>query len=401
VPRKPLEGVRILDFTAFWAGPSSTHLLGTLGADIVKIEARHRPDGMRLATTAPVSDPDWMERGPTFHANNPGKRSVLVDMTHPEGRALLLRLAARCDGVIENFTPRVMENTGLLYEDFAAVNPSIVMVRMPGFGLDGPWRDHSGFAQTMEQTSGMGWMCGYRDAKPIVRSTCDPIAGMHAAVAFLAALDHRDRTGVGQMIELPMVEVALQGTAEQTITWSADGFLLERDGNRGPYAAPQGVYPCEGDEQWIAISVADDVQWRALVDVVADPRLATDEYATRAQRHAGHDRIDAVLDQWTEGRGRDDLVGALLAAGVPAAPVWPQSYLDELPQLDARGYWQQVRHPVMGDVQLPATGIWSEDLDLTYAASAPLLGQHTDEVLRAMGVSDDEVRHLREVGAVG
>jgi crotonobetainyl-CoA:carnitine CoA-transferase CaiB-like acyl-CoA transferase len=406
VTRRPLAGVRILDFTAFWAGPAATHLLRTLGAEVVKVEARKRPDGMRMATIAKVTDPDWLERGPTFHAVNPGKQSILVDMTTPEGRAVLLQLAAGVDGVIENFTPRVMQNAHLLYEDFAAVNPGIVMVRMPGFGLDGPWRDHSGFAQTMEQTSGMGWMCGYRDAKPIVRSTCDPIAGAHAALAFLAALDHRERTGEGQLVELPMVEVALQVTAEQTTTWSADGFLLERDGNRGPYAAPQGLYACQphsqrGDEQWVAISVAEDAQWHTLVDVVDDARLRDGALATRAARHAQHDRIDDVLGEWTASRDRDDVVAALLAPGVPAAPVWNQSFIDEIAQFDARGYWQRVTHPVVGELQLPASGLWSSSFDLSYEASAPTLGQHTDDVLLAAGVAPDELRSLRERGIVG
>lgn len=397
---RPLDGVRILDFTAFWAGPAATHVLCTLGAEVIKVEARRRPDGMRMATIAPVTDPDWLERGPTFHAVNPGKKSILVDMTQPEGRDVLLRLAATCDGVIENFTPRVMENARLLYEDFAAVNPRLVMVRMPGFGLDGPWRDFSGFAQTMEQTSGMGWMCGYRDAQPIVRSTCDPIAGMHAAAAFLAALDHRDRTGEGQMIELPMVEVALQITAEQTVTWSADGYLLERDGNRSAHAAPQGTYPC-GDDEWLAVSVVDDRQWQALVGVVGDPRLDDETLRSAAARHARHDDIDTAIAAWAAQRPRPEALDLLLRAGVPAAPVWNQSFIDEIDHLAARGYWQRVEHPVVGEVQLPASGMWSRSLDLAYPGAAPLLGADTDDVLLGTGIAPDELAALRERGIVG
>ncbi|HEX7094695.1 MAG TPA: CoA transferase [Acidimicrobiales bacterium] len=398
---RPLDGVRILDFTAFWAGPAATHVLRTLGAEVIKVEARRRPDGMRMATIAKVTDPHWLERGPTFHAVNPGKKSILVDMTRPEGRDVLLRLAATCDGVIENFTPRVMENARLLYEDFAAVNPRLIMVRMPGFGLDGPWRDFSGFAQTMEQTSGMGWMCGYRDAKPIVRSTCDPIAGMHAALAFLAALDHRDRTGEGQMIELPMVEVALQITAEQTTTWSADGYLLERDGNRSAHAAPQGLYACRGDEQWLAVSIADDTQWDALVRVIGDPRLKDEALRDAAARHARHDDIDAVIASWARERDLMAAVDELLRAGVPAAPVWNQSFIDEIEHLDQRGYWQHVQHPIVGDLQLPSTGMWSSTLDLSYTGAAPMLGSDTDEVLLGAGITPDELEQLRSLGVVG
>jgi crotonobetainyl-CoA:carnitine CoA-transferase CaiB-like acyl-CoA transferase len=398
---KPLAGVRILDFTAFWAGPSATHLLATLGADVVKVEAQQRPDGMRMATVAPMSDPNWMEQGPTFHAANPGKRSILVDMTSAAGRDVLLRLAASADGVIENFTPRVMENASLRWEDLAAVNPELVMVRVPGFGLDGPWRDRSAFGQTIEQTSGMGWLCGHHDAPPIVRSTCDPIAGFHAALAFLAALDHRDRTGVGQLVEVPMIETALQITAEQTITWSADGVLLERDGNRSPHAAPQGLYACGGEEQWLALSIATDDQWRALVTQVGDEGLRDPALATAAGRHAHHDRIDAVLERWAAGLDRDAAVAGLLRTGVPAAPVSNQSFIDEIPQLLDRGYWQHVQHPVMGDVQLPSTGMWSTSIDLGYAAGAPIFGAHTDEVLLDAGFTPDEIAALRASKSIG
>lgn len=398
---RPLEGVRILDFTAFWAGPAATHVLRSLGAEVLKVEARRRPDGMRMATIAPVTDAHWLERGPTFHAVNPGKKSILIDMTTPEGRDVLLRLAATCDGVIENFTPRVMENASLLYDDFAAVNPRLVMVRMPGFGTEGPWRDFSGFAQTMEQTSGMGWMCGYHDEKPIVRSTCDPLAGMHAAVAFLAALDHRDRTGHGQVVELPMVEVALQVTAEQTTTWSASGYLQERDGNRGPYAAPQGVYRCAGDEQYIALSVVDDAQWQALLEIVGHDGLRDPALADRSVRHGRHDEIDRILDEWAADLDRDSTVESLLKAGVPAAPVWNQSFIDDISHLDQRGYWQPLTHSVVGDIQLPSSGMWSSSIDLSYTATAPLLGEHTDEVLLAAGIDSDELARLRAAGIVG
>lgn len=401
VRAKPLAGVRIIDFTAFWAGPSGTHLLATLGADVIKVEARKRPDGMRMATVAPTTDPNWMEQGPTFHAANPGKRSILVDMSTAAGRDVLLRLVAGADGVVENFTPRVMENAHLAWGDLVAVNPALVMVRVPGFGLGGPWRDRSAFGQTIEQTSGMGWLCGHADAPPIVRSTCDPIAGFHAALALLAALDHRDRTGQGQLVEVPMIETALQITAEQTITWSADRVLLERNGNRSPHTAPQGLYACLGEQQWLALSVATDEQWRSLCDVVGDDRLAGDELASAAGRHAAHDRIDEVLAECAAGADRDELVARLLAAAVPVAPVSDQSFIDEIPQLTARGYWQRLPHTVMGTVQLPSTGMYSTSIDLGYASSAPIFGAHTDEVLLGAGITAEELAALRAAGTVG
>jgi crotonobetainyl-CoA:carnitine CoA-transferase CaiB-like acyl-CoA transferase/MFS family permease len=402
-PRRPLDGVTVVDLTAFWAGPAATHLLATLGADVVKVEAPKRPDGMRFATVRSADDPDWMEYGPTFHGTNPAKRSVTIDFSVPEGREVLLRLVERADVVVENFTPRVMVNAGLDYDELRARRPDIVMLRMPAFGLDGPWRDHSGFAQTMEQTTGIAWLTGTPEVDPLVRSTIDPIAGIHGAFAVLAALEHRRRTGEGQLIEMPMSDVALNVAAEPIVTWSAYGHLMERQGNRGPAGAPQGAYRCAGDDQWVAISVRSDDEWQALVGLVGAPAWATDPgLATRAGRRARHDEIDAHIGEWSAALEPAAAVDALHAAGVPAAIVWPQMIQDELPQLAQRGFTQWLDHPVAGRVGHPGTGLRSPQLDLAYRAPAPTVGQHTVEVLtELLGLGPDELDALAELGAIG
>jgi crotonobetainyl-CoA:carnitine CoA-transferase CaiB-like acyl-CoA transferase len=400
---RPLSGVTVLDFTAFWAGPAATHLLATLGADVVKIESPTRPDGMRFATTRPPHDPEWVEYSPTFHASNPGKRSVAIDFSTPRGRELLFRLVEHADVVVENFTPRVMSNAGLDYDALVARRPDLIMVRMPAFGLDGPWRDRSGFAQTSEQVSGIAWLTGTPEVEPIVRSTVDPIAGIHGAVAVLAALDHRRRTGRGQLVEVPMAEVALNVAAEPIVTWSAYGALLDRQGARGPHGAPQGVYACRGDEQWVALSITDDGAWRALSAALGDPGWTRDpDLATAAGRRARHEDIDRELRMSFADGDRDDVVERLLAAGVKAAPVWDQNVQDELPQLAHRGFTQWLTHPVAGTVGLPGIGLRSPQFDTSYRAPAPTVGQHTAEVLRErLGLSRAELATLEASGAIG
>jgi crotonobetainyl-CoA:carnitine CoA-transferase CaiB-like acyl-CoA transferase len=400
---RPLDGVRVLDFTAFWAGPAATHLLATLGADVVKIESPTRPDGMRFATTRPPTDPEWVEYSPTFHGTNPGKRSVAIDFSTPEGRELVLRLVEHADVVVENFTPRVMPNVGLDFGDLVVRRPDLIMLRMPAFGLDGPWRDHSGFAQTSEQVSGIAWLTGTPEVEPLVRSTVDPIAGIHGAVAVLAALAQRRRSGLGQLIELPMAEVALNVAAEPIVTWSAYGALLERQGDRGPNGVPQGVYACRGEEQWVALSITSDDQWRALGTLLGEPPWVLDgALATRSGRRAKHDDVDRELATWFARQDRDDVAARLLADGIHAAPVWDQNVQDELPQLAARGFTQFLDHPVAGRVGLPGTGLRSAQFDLHYRAPAPTVGQHTGEVLRELlDLGDEEVGVLVERGVIG
>jgi crotonobetainyl-CoA:carnitine CoA-transferase CaiB-like acyl-CoA transferase len=389
----PLAGVTVLDLTAFWAGPACTHQLATLGADVIKIESPTRPDGMRFATVRPPSESDWMEYGPTFHGTNPAKRSVTVDFSKPEGRELVLRLVERADVVVENFTPRVLHNVQLEYDDLVARRADVILLRMPAFGLDGPWRDRPGFAQTTEQVSGIAWMTGEAGGEAVVRSTIDPIAGIHGAFVVLAALEHRDRTGEGQQIEMPMAEVALNVAAEPIVTWAAYGTLLERAGNRGAPGAPQGVYACIGEEQWVALSISTDDDWRALIDVVGDPALAA-----YTDRRAAHDEIDAHLARWFASRDRDDAVSALLAAGVLAAPVWDQMIQDELPQLAERGFTQWLDHPVAGRVGYPGTGVRADTFDNSYRTPAPTVGQHTNEVLHELGLTDAEIARLAALG---
>ena len=400
----PFAGLRVLDFTMFWAGPFVGHFLATLGADVIKVEAIQRPDGIRFASTAqPTSDRSW-EWSAMFHGMNAGKRGITLDLSRPRGVELARALAARADVLVENFSPRVLDNVGLRWDELARDNPGLVMVRMPAFGLDGPWRDRTGFAQTMEQVSGMAWVTGYADGPPLIpRGPCDPLAGMHAILALLVALEHRRRTGEGQLVESTMVEAALNATADQVLERQAYGRFAGRDGNRGPVAAPPNLYACRGEEQWLAIAVATDPQWAALVDVLGHPAWATDpRLATARGRRAAHDAIDDALARICRDADRDALVDRLLAAGVPAAPVVHPTTLATNPQLRARGFLESVEHPVTGSHELPGLPMRFSDLPRWYRAPAPTLGQHTAAVLReALDLDDAEIETLRAERIIG
>jgi crotonobetainyl-CoA:carnitine CoA-transferase CaiB-like acyl-CoA transferase len=307
----PLEGLRVLDLTAWWAGPSATHLLASLGADVVHVESVSRPDGLRMiGGMMRAHYPQWWDAAPHFQHTNSNKRGITLDLTKPKGLALAEQLIAKSDVVMENFTPRVLENFGLTWERVHGLNPRTILMRMPAFGLSGPWRDMPGFAQTMEQLSGLAWVTGHRDDQPrIPRGPCDPVAGMHAAFALLVALERRKRTGRGHLVESTMVESALNMAAEQVVEWTAHQTLLGREGNRSRLAAPQGLYPCaDGErptEKWLALSVASDAQWRRLRSLLGEPAWAMDPALdTLAGRRAAHDAIDTELRTWTGERSR-------------------------------------------------------------------------------------------------
>jgi crotonobetainyl-CoA:carnitine CoA-transferase CaiB-like acyl-CoA transferase len=402
----PLAGLRVVDCTAWWAGPAATHMLGTLGADVIKIESVTRPDLMRYTSTQPPTEDQWWEWGPLFHGANHNKRGITLDLTRREGRDLLLRLVADADVLLENFTPRVMENFGLGWDALHATNPNLLMVRLPAYGLSGPWRDRTGFAQTMEGITGMAWVTGWPDGPPLLpRGACDPLAAMHAVFATMLALRDREQSNQGHLVEVTMIEAALNAAAEQVVEHGASGTLLERQGNRGPLAAPQNVYQCAGDEDWLAIAVTDDGQWRRLRDVLGDPEWARDPALdTDRGRRAAHDRIDDELAEWCATRDARATVDALCEAGVPAGHVVDGRDIAHNPQLLHRGYFGREHHPVTGEHPIPTVPfqLASRRGCDWISRAAPTLGEHNREVLGGeLGLTDDELADLEASGLIG
>lgn len=404
----PFEGLRVLDLTAFWAGPAGTSFLGELGADVIKVESIQRPDFMRFAGS--VRNETMWEWNPINHGCNSNKRDITLHVDSPEGKALLEKLIAQADVVIENFSPRVMENWGLGWDAIHALNPQAIFVRMPSFGLDGPWRDRTGFAMNIEQVSGLAWLTGYDHIPLVVRGACDPVGGMHAVFALILALEARRETGEGQLVEVPLVEPAINIAAEQVIELSAYGAFLERTQNRGPYAAPQGVYPCKDLFEtgecpgYVALAVATDAQWEALRVALGEPAwAASPELANAAGRRAAHDEIDEHIRAWTGARTRKEAADTLLAAGVPAQECINAHTLYPNPQLAHRGFFQEFTHELVGELRYPGQPMSFSGLPRRLRREpAPMLGQHNEEILREeLGLSDAEIEALREAKVIG
>ena len=400
----PLDGVRVVDMTAFWAGPYATLVLASLGADVIHIESVQRPDGMRFGSARTPADDSWWEFGPTFHHANVGKRSVTLDLTRPEGMELLHRLIAVSDALVENFSPRVIDQFGLDWDTVSTLNPRMVMARMPAFGLDGPWRDRVGFAQTMEQISGMCWLSGYPDTAPqLARGPSDPLAGLHAAYAVICGLHAREHTGKGSFVEATMVETALNAAAEQVVEYSATGHLMARDANHHPHACPQGVYACS-DSRQIALSVETDQHWLGLLAAV--PELDLDqvpESAALADRFSVRHAFDERLSRWCANLAASDVVERLISFGVPAAELENSRGGDRNPQVNARGFYEAVEHRLAGTHRFPAFPVrFGRQPDRWFTRPAPTLGEHNTEVLGGLlGLGDEELARLEASQIIG
>lgn len=405
----PLAGLRVLDLTSLFAGPFFTRLLAMFGAEVIHLESVGRPDLYRMYSTRQVGrDDQWHEWVPNFAGMNTNKLGLTLDLRAQRGRELFLDLVETCDVVVENFSARVMDNLNLGFGELRSRRPDIVMVRMPGFGLDGPWRDVPAFAPIIEDASGVTWLTGYADEKPQeAQSVGDPNAALHALAGTLLALIHRERTGKGALVEAPMIGAALNIAAEQVIEHSAYGRTLTRNGNRGATAAPQGLYLSSDIDEfgnrdcWVAIAVETDGQWRALRRIVptVDPDAVLDGSAARLEMHGD---IDEALSEWCATRSADQIVEELWPAGVPVAKVIAPHHQGDLPQLQAREFFEVVNHPVMGAGRYDTFAAkFSAGPRQRNRTPAPTLGQHTDDLLVALGCSREELTELEAQGIIG
>jgi crotonobetainyl-CoA:carnitine CoA-transferase CaiB-like acyl-CoA transferase len=410
-PPLPFEGLRVLDFTAFWAGPVIGSFFAMLGAEVIHVESTVRPDGARMNTCKDLSDGHWWEWSPIFECWNTNKKSLTLDLSSEDGRSLARQFVAYSDIVIENFSPRVMENWGLDYESLAQINEDIIMVRAPAFGLSGDLRDRVGYAQTLEHVSGLAFLTGEPSGPPTtLNGVCDPLGGTHAAIATTLALEHRRRTGEGMLVEAPMLGAALNAAAAQIVQFSATGNVLQRAGSASPHHAPQGTYltadiGADGrQDRWVVISVETDEQWAALARALGEPRWATeDDLGTLAGRRAAEHVLDAELAQWCRQRASEDIIDTLWSAGVPVGLVTLPHEQTDLPQLKARGFFETVEHPLAGSVRHPRyPARFAHGPVVDNRAAAPLLGHDNAELLETiLGLDASQIATLETKNVIG
>jgi len=401
--RRPLEGIRVADFTWVWAGPFCTLQLAHLGAEVIRVETAGRTCVTRLL-------PPWAngEFGPNrsgyFNQYNQGKLSLSLDLKQPEALKVAKELVAKSDIVCENFAAGVMDRLGLGYEALRAVRQDVIMIALSGYGASGPESEFVSYGPAQVPLSGMSSLTGYADWPPmhVGISYGDPNGGLHGAFAVLAALLHRARTGEGQYVDLSQQETTIAVIAEGVLAQSMTGASPARDGNRDPQMAPHGNFRCSGEQEWVSIAVRDDGEWKGFAEAIGQPTLASDpRFKTLAGRKANEDALEAVVSQWTADKTPKEVTTALQARNIPAFPCMTNKDLATDPHLLGRDFFVELEHPEVGKRQHIGIPWKLHGTPLEVRRPAPCQGQHTDSVLRdILGYSVAEVERLRQAGVL-
>jgi crotonobetainyl-CoA:carnitine CoA-transferase CaiB-like acyl-CoA transferase len=397
-----LADVRVLDLMWVMAGPSATRALADYGATVVRVESTTRLDTAR--TLAPyVGNVPGPESSGIFHNLNVGKRMMTLDLRTPEGCAVVLDLVEWADVVTESFSPGVMARLGLGYPTLAARKPGIIMLSTSLMGQTGPLASFAGYGNLAAAISGFSNLGGWPDRPPAgpFSAYTDYVSPRFVAVAILAALEHRRRTGEGQYIDLAQGEASLHFLAPALLDYAINARLPTRIGNRDPTCAPHGVYPALGEDAWVAIAVTSDAEWRAFAALI-DPALAADErYRDAAGRLAAADALDARVGAWTAAQDRHACAARLQAAGVPASAVQTSADLLRDPQLASRGHFVRVAHPLHGHTTVEGPRVALSRTPARVAGPAPSFGADNDVVLREiLGYDDARITALVAAGAL-
>lgn len=424
----PLEGIRVLSQAIVWAGPAASQPLADLGAEVIDVETiqhlnptrttyRHPPEIVvegpagAMYLDRDVSEGFW-NRCANYNYGKRGHKSITLDLTREEGRALFYDLVRVSDVFIENNAASVVEKLGIDWPRLSTINSRLIMGRFPGFGITGPYRNFKGYAPTMGAAGGHTHLRGYADSDPTWTPGAahgDPNAGMHMAFAIQAALYARERTGEGQLIDLSHIEAVIHHVSYAFMDYAMNGRVQRTLGNRHPSKAPNGIFACAPDpeaarpERWIAIAVPSDEAFAALAREMGRPELAEDErFADVVSRHRNQHELEPLIEEWTRSRSPRELMERLQAAGVPAAEVVQQEGMREHPHYLARGFWESSTHPAAGTHTYPGPVAKLRETPLHIREPAPMLGQHNHEVLCGLlGVSEEHYRQLEADEIIG
>jgi benzylsuccinate CoA-transferase BbsF subunit len=397
--RMALEGIKVLDFSWAFAGPFISAYLGDYGAEVIKVESQSRLDLTRV--TSPYKDGiTGVNRSGCFLVANNSKYGISLNLRHSRASEITDRLIAWADIVVENFGAGVMERLGLGYDELEKINPKIIMLSATIQGRTGPHSTFAGYGWNTTAVTGIGNLTGWPDRSPVgtLQAYPDSVVPWFGAVAILAALAYRHRTGRGQYIDISQYETTCQFLAPLILDYMANNRVATRAGNRCPYAAPHGVYRSRGDDRWCAISVFNETEWEALCRVIGSPDWAKDDkFSSLDGRKANEDELDSLIEQWTVNFTPEEVMALMQQAGVPAGVVKTNKELFEDPQLKHRDYFQLVKHSEIGECYQQAWPIEMSKSPIKIRP-APCLGEHNEYVFtKILGLSDSEfVEYLND-----
>jgi crotonobetainyl-CoA:carnitine CoA-transferase CaiB-like acyl-CoA transferase len=389
-----LKGLRILDFTWVLAGPYATRILSDFGAEVIKIQSKKTAGGVESNLTGYFSH--W----------NRNKRSITLDMSHPEAKEIVLRLVRISDVVIENFSPRVMSNWGLDYERLKEVRPDIIMVSMSAMGQTGPWKDFVAFGPALQALSGLTYLTSFAQEPPLGMgyAYADPVAGLHAVLAILAALEFRDRTGKGQTIDLSQYEAMCTMLGPALLNASANQKDISPQGNHSDHvpAAPYGCYRCSGADRWCVIGVFTETEWESLCNILGRPDWTREErFSDLSKRKEHREDLDRFLEEWTLQHSPEEVVNLLQQEGVAAGVVQNAEDLAKDPHLMARDFFVPLEHPVLGKTVADASPIRFKGNPGDKWEAAPLLGEDNRYVFtELLGLAEGELSSYIEKGII-
>ncbi|MEW5914533.1 MAG: CoA transferase [Thermodesulfobacteriota bacterium] len=395
-----LNGVRMVEFGWAVVGPLTTSWAGGFGAEVIKVETRSRPDIIRSMTPFKGDKVD-LDNSLFFGRENASKKSIALNLKHPRGRELALKLVAQADVVLDSYTAGVMANWGLGYQDLLKVKPDLIMLSSCMYGQTGALRSMPGYGVPLTAISGLTHLCGWPDRPPCgpYGSYTDYLVPRLNLLAIISALDHRRRTGRGVYLDAAQLEAGVQFVAPALVDCALTGRIAQRLGNRGPQAAPQGVYACAGQDRWVAISVLNDDQWQGLVAALGSPAWAQDPELARLEgRLARAEELDRRLAQWAAPRQAPEVMALLQAHQVPAGVANDGRDLEQDPQLVFDRYYTRQEHPVMGQVHYAAHS-FEFSASPQQVDRSPCLGEHTQEIcLGLLGLDPDEYQRLEQEG---
>ncbi|TPE47471.1 CaiB/BaiF CoA transferase family protein [Amaricoccus solimangrovi] len=391
-----LQGIRVIDFGHVLAGPWCTMQLASLGAEVIKVETRSRPDEQRAQHGHGAADN--LEANSNFFEVNLGKKSVTLNLTTEQGRDLAKRLVATADIVLENMRPGVMTKLGLDYDALVKVKPDLIMLSLSGFGATGPLRRYAAYNPCFTSVGGVSHLTGYAEKKPntMTNSGGDARAGTAAVFAALVALRFRQQTGKGSYIDSSSCEVINSMIGDQMMDFAMNGRSPKRHGNADPRMAPHGVYRCAGKDEWVSIAVGDEEEWRGLVRALGTPDWTAEPgFATAPDRKANEAALDARISAWTADKTYVEAMRLLQAEGVPATPSFKAEDLFNDPHVLARGQVEEVDHPVLGRRRTITAPYRFSETPTRIRGSAPFIGADNAEILGGgLGLSQEEMDRL-------